>query len=90
MSTNMNGTCVPGAGKTFTLEGPRAKDSGRVSSDGDGVVHHAIDELFRILNQKAVAVGEDGAWPPGVGPLGAFVREPAQHSTPNYLLALLL
>jgi hypothetical protein len=49
---------LPGAGKTFTLEGPRAKDSGRVTSEGEGVVHHAIDELFRILNQKAVAVGE--------------------------------
>jgi hypothetical protein len=47
-----------GAGKTFTLEGSRAKDSGRSSSEGDGVVHFAIDELFKLLNQKAASVGE--------------------------------
>lgn len=48
----------PGAGKTTTLEGGRARDAGRVTPEGDGLVHLAADELFKLLNQKAVAVGE--------------------------------
>eukprot|EP00878_Enallax_costatus_P035224 GHUV01039231.1.p1 GENE.GHUV01039231.1~~GHUV01039231.1.p1 ORF type:complete len:419 (+),score=96.69 GHUV01039231.1:574-1830(+) len=46
-----------GSGKTTTLEGGRGKDR-RGSSDGDGLVHLAIDELFELVHGKAVTVGE--------------------------------
>lgn len=32
----------------------------RNSTEGDGVVHQAMDELFKVLNEKAVVVGECG------------------------------
>eukprot|EP00198_Chlamydomonas_reinhardtii_P008600 XP_001697937.1 predicted protein [Chlamydomonas reinhardtii] len=44
-----------GTGKTLLLEGSRGKE--RHSSEGNGLVHIAIDELFKLLNEKAVAVG---------------------------------
>eukprot|EP00983_Pelagomonas_calceolata_P008211 268715-Pelagomonas_calceolata.AAC.1 len=47
-----------GAGKTTSLEGGKAKDSIKNSDQGDGLVHLAIDELFRMINHKAAAVGE--------------------------------
>lgn len=46
-----------GAGKTTTIEGSRAHDS-KTSPEGDGVVHQAIDILFKLLNDKAVSVGD--------------------------------
>ncbi len=46
-----------GSGKTTTLEGGRGKDT-RGTSDGDGLVHLAIDELFELVHGKAVSVGE--------------------------------
>ena len=48
-----------GSGKTTTLEGGRGKDT-RGSSEGDGLMHLAIDELFELLHGKAVTVGEGG------------------------------
>lgn len=48
-----------GAGKTTTLEGSRPKDGTKQGPQGDGLVHLAVDELFKMLNQKAAAVG---AW----------------------------
>ena len=48
---------LAGAGKTASLEGGKAKDSIKNSDQGDGLVHLAIDELFRLINQKAAAVG---------------------------------
>uniref|UniRef100_A0A7S3VM07 Kinesin motor domain-containing protein n=1 Tax=Dunaliella tertiolecta TaxID=3047 RepID=A0A7S3VM07_DUNTE len=47
-----------GAGKTTSLEGGKAKDSIKNSDQGDGLVHLAIDELFRMINHKAAAVGD--------------------------------
>ncbi|KAF5831835.1 P-loop containing nucleoside triphosphate hydrolase protein [Dunaliella salina] len=47
-----------GAGKTLSLEGGKAKDSIKNSDQGDGLVHLAIDELFRMINHKASAVGD--------------------------------
>ncbi len=41
----------------MSLEGGKAKDSIRNSDQGDGLVHLAIDELFRLIHQKAAAVG---------------------------------
>ena len=46
-----------GAGKTMTIEGSRARDT-KSGSDGDGLAHQAIDTLFKMLNDKAVSVGE--------------------------------
>ncbi|GAX79109.1 hypothetical protein CEUSTIGMA_g6549.t1 [Chlamydomonas eustigma] len=46
-----------GSGKTLTIEGSRARDS-KTSSEGDGLVHHGINVLYKLLNDKAVAVGE--------------------------------
>jgi hypothetical protein len=46
-----------GSGKTLTIEGSRARDS-KTSSEGDGLVHYGIDVLYKLLNDKAVAVGE--------------------------------
>jgi hypothetical protein len=45
-----------GSGKTTLLEGVRAKDA-KSGAEGDGLVHLAIDELFRQLNNKAVSIG---------------------------------
>ena len=47
---------VSGAGKTLTIEGSRARDS-KSSSEGDGIVHLAVDALYKLLNDKAVSVG---------------------------------
>ncbi|KAF8055598.1 SYP52 [Scenedesmus sp. PABB004] len=52
-----------GAGKTSTLEGARARaprpgGGGDAGAEGDGLVHHAIDELFALLHGKAVSIGE--------------------------------
>lgn len=49
--------CTTGSGKTTLLEGGRGKDR-RGSSDGDGLVHLAIDELFELVHGKAVTVGK--------------------------------
>lgn len=53
----------PGSGKTTTLEGGRSARAapGGGGGDGDGIVHHAADELFALLHSKAVAVGETAA-----------------------------
>lgn len=29
----------------------------RNSPEGDGIVHQAVDELFKVLNEKAVSIG---------------------------------
>ncbi|KAL6745189.1 P-loop containing nucleoside triphosphate hydrolase protein, partial [Haematococcus lacustris] len=50
-----------GSGKTFSLEGGRAQDAGRGSSQGDGLVHLTADACFRLLQHKAAAVGEAAA-----------------------------
>ena len=41
----------------MTIEGARARDS-KTSPEGDGLVHLAIDVLYKLLNDKAVSVGE--------------------------------
>ena len=41
----------------MTIEGSRARDS-KSSSEGDGLAHLAIDTLFKMLNDKAVSVGQ--------------------------------
>ena len=41
----------------MTIEGSRARDS-KSSSEGDGLAHLAVDTLFKMLNDKAVSVGE--------------------------------
>ncbi len=46
-----------GSGKTLLLEGSRGKERG--SPEGGGLVHLALDELFKLLAEKAAAVG---AW----------------------------
>jgi hypothetical protein len=51
---------VAGSGKTFLLEGTRAKDVTRMGTEGDGVVHLAADELFKQLHQRAAAIGAPG------------------------------
>ncbi len=51
--------CVyTGSGKSYTLEGSRSRDAGGASPQGDGAVHYAADELFKLLHQRAVAVGK--------------------------------
>ncbi|MEW5312194.1 MAG: hypothetical protein WDW38_003841 [Sanguina aurantia] len=58
-------TGATGTGKTSTLEGRRGLEStnggggggGGGGGEGDGLVHLAIDELFRQLGDKAVGVG---------------------------------
>ncbi|KAG2485692.1 hypothetical protein HYH03_015577 [Edaphochlamys debaryana] len=44
-----------GSGKTLLMEGSSGKE--RHSPEGGGLVHLAVDELFRLLGEKAVAVG---------------------------------
>lgn len=46
-----------GSGKTNTIEGTRARDS-KSSFEGDGLVHYAIDSIFRLVNEKAIATGD--------------------------------
>lgn len=46
-----------GAGKSSTLEGTRGRETWG-TTDGDGLVHLAIDELFGLVHGKAVTVGE--------------------------------
>eukprot|EP00877_Chromochloris_zofingiensis_P013932 jgi/Chrzof1/8793/Cz03g24220.t1 len=45
-----------GSGKTTSLEGGRGKDA-KGSSEGDGLVHLAIDELYDLIHGKAVTIG---------------------------------
>jgi len=45
-----------GSGKTTSLEGMRR--DGKAASEGDGAVHLVCDALFRLLNDKAVHVGD--------------------------------
>lgn len=56
---------MAGSGKTFLLEGTRAKDVTRMGSDGDGLVHLAADELFKQLHQRAATIGARGGWAGG-------------------------
>ncbi|GFR45898.1 hypothetical protein Agub_g7354, partial [Astrephomene gubernaculifera] len=44
-----------GSGKTLLLEGSRGKE--RHSPEGNGLVHIGVEELFKLLNEKAVHVG---------------------------------
>eukprot|EP00798_Chlamydomonas_sp_ICE-L_P019136 gene19136-25744_t len=45
------------AGKTYTLEGSPGNDTKKKDSpDGDGIVHEAIDEVFKQLQSKSVTV----------------------------------
>lgn len=46
-----------GSGKTSTLEGVSVQNKPG-SSEGEGLMHLAIDELFALMHGKAVAVGE--------------------------------
>ncbi|GIL90778.1 hypothetical protein Vretifemale_18507, partial [Volvox reticuliferus] len=44
-----------GSGKTHLLEGSQGKE--RNSPEGNGLVHIAVDELFKLMTEKAVYVG---------------------------------
>jgi hypothetical protein len=46
-----------GSGKTRTLEGSRGRETWG-TTDGDGLVHLAIDELFGLVHGKAITIGE--------------------------------
>jgi hypothetical protein len=51
------GAETAGAGKSSTLEGTRGRETWG-TTDGDGLVHLAVDELFGLVHGKAVTVGE--------------------------------
>lgn len=45
-----------GSGKTATLEGRAGRETWG-TSEGDGLVHLAVDELFGLVHGKAITVG---------------------------------
>jgi hypothetical protein len=50
-------TETAGAGKSSMLEGTRGRETWG-TTDGDGLVHLAVDELFGLVHGKAVTVGK--------------------------------
>lgn len=65
MTNTQHAPAVPaadaGSGKTSTLEGSKGRETWG-TTDGDGLVHLAIDELFGLVHGKAITIGEYAMW----------------------------